>query len=270
MLAHDVVEVAREAGHEVTALGSAQLDVTDAAAVREWVTDSESETVLNCAAWTDVDGAEAHEAEAHAVNADGAGNVAAAAAEAGASVVYVSTDYVFDGTKADGYVEDDEPAPLSAYGRTKLAGERKTEEANSRCFVVRSSWLFGAHGRNFVDTMLQLGRQRSELKVVDDQVGCPTFARHLAGALVKLAEGEAYGIHHLAGAGVCSWFEFAGEIFRRAEVDVRLVPCTTEEFPRPAPRPAYSVLGSERAEAIRLPDWREGLAAYLAERAPAR
>jgi dTDP-4-dehydrorhamnose reductase len=143
---------------------------------------------------------------------------------------------------------------------------------NERHFVVRTSWLFGGGGKNFVDTMLAVGRDRDELRVVEDQVGRPTYTGHLAAGLVELAAGSgAFGVHHLAAGGApCSWFEFATTIFRQAELDVRTVPCTTEEFPRPAPRPAYSVLDSERPDAIRLPDWREGLAAYLAERAAAR
>jgi dTDP-4-dehydrorhamnose reductase len=180
-----------------------------------------------------------------------------------------STDYVFNGEKQSPYVESDPTDPRSAYGRSKLAGEHAVAAANERHFVVRTSWLFGIHGRNFVDTMLNQGRD--ELKVVNDQVGRPTYTGHLAQGLVELAGTNAYGIHHLTGGGdECSWFDFATEIFRQADLDVRTIPCTTGEFPRPAPRPAYSVLGSERPDAIRLPDWRDGLAAYLALREPAR
>jgi dTDP-4-dehydrorhamnose reductase len=205
------------------------------------------------------------------VNGTAAGYVAGAAAAAGAAIVQPSTDYVFDGLKTTPYVESDPTGPRSAYGRTKLAGEHAVRTANERHFVVRTSWLFGVAGRNFADTMLGLARDHDELRVVDDQRGCPTYTGHLAGALVRLAASDAYGVHHIAGAGACSWFEFATEIFRQAGLeDVRTVPCTTAEFPRPAPRPAYSVLGSDRAGAIRLPDWREGLASYLAERTPAR
>jgi dTDP-4-dehydrorhamnose reductase len=237
------------------ALTRAQLDVTDRAAVREAI--GPDDLVFNCAAWTDVDGAEEHEDEATRVNEAGARNVA----EAAGAVVYVSSDYVFDGRKGEPYLESDAPAPLSAYGRSKLAGERATADANPRHFVVRSSWLFGAGGRNFVETMLGLG---PEVRVVDDQVGSPTFTGHLAEALLSLAGTDDHGMHHMAASGACSWFEFAREIFARAGVDVRVEPCSTEEFPRPAPRPAYSVLGSERGH--RLPDWRAGLDAYLGVR----
>jgi dTDP-4-dehydrorhamnose reductase len=237
------------------ALTHAELDVTDRAAVRDAI--GPDDLVFNCAAWTDVDGAEENEAEATRVNGDGARNVA----EAAGTVVYVSSDYVFDGRKGEPYVESDAPAPLSAYGRSKLAGERATAEANPRHFVVRSSWLFGAGGRNFVETMLGLG---PEVRVVDDQVGSPTFTGHLAEALLPLAGTEDHGVHHLAASGSCSWFEFAREIFARAGVDTRVEPCSTDEFPRPAPRPAYSVLRSERGHG--LPGWREGLDAYLGAR----
>ncbi len=237
------------------ALRHAELDVTDRAAVRGAI--GPDDLVFNCAAWTDVDGAEEQEDEATRVNGDGARNVA----EAAGTVVYVSSDYVFDGRKGEPYVESDPVGPLSAYGRSKLAGERATAEANPRHFVVRSSWLFGTGGRNFVETMLGLG---PEVGVVDDQVGCPTFTGHLAEALVRLADGDGYGVHHMAASGSCSWFEFAREIFARAGVDTRVTPCATEEFPRPAPRPAYSALASERGH--RLPGWREGLDAYLGVR----
>ena len=153
--------------------------------------------------------------------------------------------------------------PLSSYGRSKLEGERATVAANPRHLIARSSWLFGVGGRNFVETMLGLG---PEVRVVSDQVGCPTFTGHLAAALVELARSEDYGVHHVAASGSCSWFEFAREIFARTGSDTKVEPCTTAEFPRPAPRPACSVLGSERGH--RLPTWQEGLDAYLVARRP--
>jgi dTDP-4-dehydrorhamnose reductase len=256
MLGQDVVSAA---GDGAVALSRADLDVTDAGAAREAL--DGADVVINCAAWTDVDGAEEHAEEALAVNREGARNVAAAARR----VVYVSTDYVFDGAKRAPYVESDPTAPLQSYGRSKLAGELATAEANSRHFIVRSSWLFGAGGGNFVETMLRLGGERDELRVVDDQVGCPTFTGHLAEAIVALARTEDYGIHHLAGAGACSWYQFAREIFDRSGVECQVEPCTTDEYPLPARRPAWSVLGSERGRS--LPPWQEGLDAYLGVRA---
>jgi dTDP-4-dehydrorhamnose reductase len=246
-------ELVRATGAE--GLTRAELDVTDPRAVEEAI--GPDDLVINCAAWTDVDGAESHADEALRVNAGGAGNVARAAG----TVAYVSSDYVFDGHKREPYLESDPPGPLSSYGRSKLEGERATAAANPRHFIVRSAWLFGSGGSNFVDTMLRLG---PAVRVVDDQVGCPTFTAHLADALAELTMSESFGVHHLAASGTCSWFEFAREIFALAGRHVELTPCTTAEFPRPAPRPAWSVLGSERGH--RLPHWREGLQAYLGVR----
>ena len=167
-------------------------------------------------------------------------------------------------------MESDPTRPLGAYGRTKLAGEQAVAAANPAHAIVRTAWLFGAGGRNFVDTMLALGAERDEVSVVTDQVGCPTWTGHLAGALAELAERpDDTGVHHIAGAGACSWNELAVEVFDRAAIDCRVLPATTEAFPRPAPRPAYSVLGTERAQPLLLPAWQEGVAGYLATRVTA-
>ena len=256
MLGQDMV---RAAGGNAVALAHADLDVTDAAAVRDALAGA---TVINSAAYTDVDGAEGEPEAARAVNEEGARNVA----EAAARVIYVSTDYVFDGDKPGAYVESDPVNPLSAYGRSKLAGERATLTASPHSLIVRTSWLFGARGTNFVETMLRRGEEDGGVRVVDDQVGCPTFTGHLAEALVALADGHEHGVLHVAGSGTCSWYEFARAIFERAGMDVELEPCTTAEFPRPARRPANSALASERG-APKLPAWQEGLDAYLGVRA---
>ena len=266
MLGQDVVGAARGGGHEVTALTRSDLDVTNGAAAARTIRDVCPEVVVNCAAWTDVDGAEAQEEEATKVNGEGAGNVARATAEAGAVLVHVSSDYVFDGNGRAPYVESDPVKPLSAYGRSKLAGEREVADAGSRHVIVRSSWLFGLGGGNFVETMLRRGAEQDELRVVNDQIGCPTFTVHLAGALLDLAGGQALGIHHVAGAGACSWHAFAVEIFRQAGMEVRVDPMATAQLERPAARPAYSVLATARDDAVALPEWREGLADYLSER----
>jgi dTDP-4-dehydrorhamnose reductase len=250
--------VMRAAGAGAVGFPHAELDVTDAAAVSDALRGADA--VINCAAYTDVDGAESEVEAARAVNVEGARNVARAAAR----VVYVSTDYVFDGAKADAYVESDAPGPLQEYGRSKLEGERATLEANANALVVRTSWLFGAGGRNFVETMLRLAQERKELRVVDDQTGSPTFTGHLAGSLCELATGGRTGVLHVVAAGSCSWFDFARAILDGEDADVR--PCASEDFPRPARRPANSVLASERG-APDLPHWREGLGAYLGVRA---
>ena len=266
MLGADVGRAAEEAGHAVVALSRHALDVTEAEPVMERVSRERPDAVVNCAAYTDVDGAEGELERATKANVDGARHVASAAAAAGAAVLYPSTDYVFDGSKGEPYLESDAPRPQSVYGQTKLAGERATQAANSRHYVVRSSWLFGANGRNFVDTMLRLGREQGEVVVVSDQVGSPTYTGHLAEGLVRLLGSDAYGTHHMAAAGECSWHQFAQEIFARADLACRVVACTTEQLARPAPRPKYSVLASEVPGAVRLPHWSEGLTSYLAER----
>jgi dTDP-4-dehydrorhamnose reductase len=268
MLGQAVTSAAARLGHDVVALARAELDVTDADHVTRIVSAAEPRAVINCAGFTDVDGAEGNEARALRVNGDGARHVAHAAAEAGARVVHVSTDYVFDGTKRAPWLESDPVAPLQAYGRTKLAGERAVAEANPEHAIVRAGWLFGAGGRNFADTMLGLIAERDEVEVVADQAGRPTWTGHLAPALVELAERRGdVGVFHAAGPGQCTWYEFAVEIAHRARAGARVVPTTHERFVRPARRPAYSVLGTEREPGVVLPAWQDGLAAYLDERA---
>jgi dTDP-4-dehydrorhamnose reductase len=211
--------------------------------------------VLHTAAWTDVDAAEATPQDAAAVNVGGTQN----AASLGAPLVAFSSDYVFDGTKRTPYVESDPPNPRSAYGRTKLHGEAA---AGEDAWIVRSSWLFGPTGKNFVRTMLAVGRERDEVSVVDDQLGAPTYVGHLAAAVNELIELPP-GIWHVAAAGECTWAEFAAAVFEEADIDCRVRRITTAELGRPAPRPAYSVLRSERRSAPELPHWREGLRACL-------
>jgi dTDP-4-dehydrorhamnose reductase len=263
MLGTDVAAAA--AGHQVVALARAELDITDAAAVREAVAAAAPDAIVNCAAWTDVDGAERDEVAATLVNGHGAGHVAQAAAAAGAHLVHVSSDYVFDGRAREPYAEGAATAPQGAYGRSKLAGEVAVAAAGGSFAIVRSAWLFGRHGGNFVATMLRLGAERDAVDVVDDQVGCPTWTGHLAPALVSIAEERLGGVMHVAGAGACSWFELARATFARAGVDCEVRPQSTAALRRPAPRPAYSVLRSTRAEVPSLPDWSDGLAGYLHE-----
>lgn len=267
MLGHRVVEAARLQGRDVVALDRTALDITDEEAVRARMAAERPAAVVNCAAWTDVDGAQERMREALEVNADAAGHVARAAAEHGARVVHVSTDYVFDGSKGAPWLESDAVGPLQAYGASKLEGEYAVAAGNPDHAVVRSAWLFGAGGANFVDTMLRLGTERDEVAVVTDQVGSPTWTGHLAPALVTLAaRSSATGTFHVAGGGTCSWHALCVEAFRLAGVDCTVTETTSAAFPRPAARPAYSVLGTERADAPRLPPWQEGLAAHLKER----
>jgi dTDP-4-dehydrorhamnose reductase len=267
MLGQDVSRAAQAAGLEVVPLARRELDITDSAAVRDRIAAEQPEVVVNCSAWTDVDGAEADPDGALAVNAAGAGNVAAAASASGAWTIHISSDYVFDGAKREPYLESDQLGPLSSYGRSKRAGEDAVAAAATAGHtIVRSSWLFGP-GPCFPATILRLAHERDELEVVDDQVGCPTFTEHLAQALVALArDGAPAGILHVAGGGECSWFEFATEIVALSQIDCRVKPVGTSAMPRPAPRPAYSVLRSERPDAPRLPHWRAGLGEFLAVR----
>jgi dTDP-4-dehydrorhamnose reductase len=213
------------------------------------------ELVLHAAAWTDVDGAEADPQGAAAVNVGGTQH----AAQLGAPLVYFSSDYVFDGRKREPYVESDGPNPLSAYGRTKLHGEAA---AGDRSWIVRSSWLFGPTGKNFVRTMLALGAERDEVAVVDDQRGSPTYVGHLADA-TRAIPGLPFGVYHVSAEGDCTWADFAEAIFEEAGLRCRVRRISSDELRRPAPRPAYSVLRSELAETPRLPHWQEGLTECL-------
>jgi dTDP-4-dehydrorhamnose reductase len=272
MLGKDLVRAAEAAGHDVVGLTRDDADITDAEAIAVAVRDAAPDVVINCAGWTDVDGAEASPEEAHRANAEGAGNVANAAARSGAWIVQISTDYVFDGEKRSPYVESDAPAPVSSYGSSKLAGEREVAARSPDTHTIaRTSWLFGTGGNCFPATMMRLAAERDELTVVDDQVGCPTFTGHLAPALGELAEAHELplGIVHLAASGSCSWYDLAGEVLGSAGARCELRRGNTADLGRPAPRPAYSVLATEWGPIVpRLPDWREGVAEYLSAGMP--
>ncbi len=260
------------AGFSVRGLSHADLDVADLEAVRAALGRHRPDVVVNCAAYTDVDGCEKEERLAFLVNGIGAKNVALAAAELGASPVHVSTDFVFDGEKGSPYEEFDATRPLSVYGRSKLLGEFLVREAAARFAIVRTQWLFGLGGRNFVDSILKAAAEKGELRVVDDQRGCPTYAPHLARQIRLLVEANARGTYHAAGHGVVSWFEFASRIVAAAGLKTKIVPIASSELKRPARRPAYSALRNLHLD-LTLGDemrpFEEGLDAYVAERATA-
>ena len=278
MLGRDIERAGVRAGMELVLVDLPELDITDAAAVERLIGELREreplDGIVNCAAWTDVDGAESNEQAARAVNADGAGVLARAAAAAGVRLLHVSTDYVFDGVApldASGeprpYLESDPTGPRSVYGATKLEGEQQVAAASPGHTIVRTAWLYGVDGKSFPATMLALAQDRDEVQVVTDQIGSPTWSGHLAPAILGLIERGVSGLMHLTGGGHVSWHSFAEEIFRQAEVDCQVEPTTSEQFVRPAPRPAWSALESARPEAIPLPPWQDGLAGYLAARA---
>lgn len=251
------------AGREVTALGRADLDVTDPAAVR--AATAGHDVIINAAAYTKVDDAETHEDAAYAVNAVGPRNLAAAASAGSARLVQVSTDYVFNGAATSPYREDTALDPISAYGRTKAAGERFVQEENpAGSFIVRTAWLYGAHGPNFAKTMLRLAATHDTVSVVDDQLGQPTWTADLARQIVALLDAEApAGIYHGTNSGQASWYDFARAVFTGAGLDPdRVLPTDSAQFVRPAPRPSYSVLGHDAWQAAGLQpmrDWADAL-----------
>lgn len=230
------------AGHQVYAVDIEELDITDFYEVVRQVRDFKPDLIIHGAAYTDVDGSELNPDIAYRVNAAGTQNLAVAAAGAGAAMLYVSTDFVFDGQKGAPYHEFDDPNPLSVYGRSKLAGERYVQSLTNRYFICRTAWLYGLHGHNFVKTMIKLAQEGQALRVVDDQIGSPTNAADLAAKLVEIGESGRFGVYHTTNTGQVSWYGLAGKIFELVGLKVDLSPTTSADFKRPAPRPALSVL----------------------------
>lgn len=271
MLGRRVTADAKAAGWTVvgTDLQGTDLavDLTDLEGTLAAFADVNPDAVIHCAAFVDVDGAEERESIALAVNGEASGHVAQACKATGARLVAVSTDYVFDGElRGRPYVESDPTSPLGAYGRTKLAGEQAIAASTDDYVIARTAWLFGWPGKSFPDTMLRVGSERGEVAVVTDQVGSPTWTGHLSAALVELAGSSITGVVHTAGHGQCSWHELTVELYEQAGVEAIVNETDSTAFVRPAPRPSWSVLATERDGAPVLPDWREGVAGYLAER----
>ena len=240
-LGKELVELFTEKGFEVYGFGRDKMDITNQAQVQEVISTLKPNIVLHSAAHTQVDLAESEPEQAFSINAYGTRNVAVAAEAVGAKLVYVSTDYVFDGTNDEPYNEFSPTSPLGVYGKSKLAGEQFVRDLHSKFFIARTSWVYGKHGANFVKTMLKLGKERKELSVVADQIGCPTYTLDLAHAILELVDTQKYGVYHISNSGSCSWYEFAKEIFNISGITVQVNPCTTADFPRPAARPSYSV-----------------------------
>jgi|SRR5680860_13148 len=256
------------AQYQVFGYGRANLDITDASQVAKTFELVKPDVVIHTAAYTQVDQAETDRDKAYAVNALGTRNLAVEAEKAGSKFVYLSTDYVFDGEKGTPYSESDRTNPQSVYGQSKRAGEEFVLSLSSKYFIVRTSWVYGKYGANFVKTMLRLGREGKPLKVVDDQLGSPTYTVDLARFIQQIIGTEHYGIYHATNSGSCSWYEFAKKIFEVAGMQVELSPCTTADFPRPAPRPAYSVLEHSKIHINGFQDlrpWQEGLKDFLAK-----
>ena len=264
MLGSDLREVLKN--HELIVTGSKDLDITNEENVIDFIDENSPEVVINAAAYTAVDDCETNYDEACAVNAIGPKNLAIACKKQDVPLVHISTDYVFDGSKRTPLLENDALGPQSAYGKTKLEGEKFIQEYTDKYFILRTAWLYGIHGNNFVQTMLSLAENHDEITVVDDQIGSPTYSLDLAVSIANLLNSDKYGIYHLTNEGECSWYEFSKRIFELSDVDVKVLPVTTEEFPRPAPRPHYSVLSNQKWIKAGFPPMRkyeEALSDYL-------
>jgi dTDP-4-dehydrorhamnose reductase len=254
--------------HDVISCSRKELDVTNQDETLAYIEKAIPDVIIHTGAYTKVDQAETEQEEAYRVNALGTRNIAMASERMGAKLVYLSTDYVFDGVSSRPYQEHDLPNPLSVYGKTKLAGEKFVQCLCSRFFILRTSWIYGKHGSNFVKTMLKLASERNEVCVVNDQIGSPTYTEDLSLFISRIIHTEYYGIYHVSNIGYCSWYDFAIAIFELAGIEhIKVTPVSTAEFPRPAPRPAYSVLDhlGIRAQGLEdLPHWRDALSRYFA------
>lgn len=275
-LGSDLVPLLNEKGHGIIAPGSGELDITDLQAVKRAVNENRPEIIINCAAYTKVDMAEIERDRAFAVNSQGAANIAKAAKEAGAALIHISTDFVFDGLRSTPYSEGDGVNPLGAYGSSKLEGEEEVRAALDEHIIIRTSWLYGMEGGNFVKTILHLASEREALRIVYDQAGCPTWTRDLAGVIASFTEavhtGEVFGTYHYSNEGVASWYDFATAIIEEAILRGATLRCghiepiLTQEYPAPAKRPPYSVMDKGKVKktlGIPIPHWRASLRSML-------
>lgn len=267
-LGYDVVNELEKRGHTAVAVDIEEMDITDAVSVERVITEAEVEAVIHCAAYTAVDAAEDNVEICRRVNAEGTENIAKVCKKLDLKMIYISTDYVFDGEGERPWEPDDERHPLNVYGQTKYEGELAVEKYLEKYFIVRIAWVFGVNGKNFIKTMLKLSETHEELNVVDDQVGSPTYTYDLAVLLVDMVESDKYGRYHATNEGLCTWYEFAKEIFRQAGVEVKVNPVTSDMFPAKAKRPKNSRMSKEKLDANgfhRLPTWQDALKRYLSE-----
>jgi dTDP-4-dehydrorhamnose reductase len=252
--------------YEVIGMGRSDLDITNEETVQTEMSRLKTEIIIHCAAYTQVDKAESEKDDAFFINGVGTRNIAIAAESIQSKLVYISSDYVFDGRSSTSYHEYSPVSPINIYGSSKLAGEMMVRDFHSQFFIVRTSWVFGTYGNNFVKTMLQLSKERDRLSVVNDQIGCPTYTIDLSKCILQLMETTKYGVYHVSNSGSCSWFEFAKEIFKQTNKSIQLEPCTTDEFPRIAKRPKYSVLehmGLRINQFEPMPHWKDALTRFL-------
>ena len=267
-LGYDVVNELEKRGHTAVAVDIEEMDITDAVSVERVITEAEVEAVIHCAAYTAVDAAEDNVEICRRVNAEGTENIAKVCKKLDLTMIYISTDYVFDGEGERPWEPDDERHPLNVYGQTKYEGELAVEKYLEKYFIVRIAWVFGVNGKNFIKTMLKLSETHEELNVVDDQVGSPTYTYDLAVLLVDMVESDKYGRYHATNEGLCTWYEFAKEIFRQAGVEVKVNPVTSDMFPAKAKRPKNSRMSKDKLDANgfhRLPTWQDALERYLSE-----
>ena len=269
-LGHDVVNEMVKRGLEPVGVDLEEMDITDAGACRRVITESKVDAVIHCAAYTAVDAAEDNVDVCRKVNADGTRNIAEVCRDLDIKMMYISTDYVFDGQGTRPWEPDDERRPLNVYGQTKYEGELAVEELVKKFFIVRIAWVFGVNGKNFIKTMLRIGKERGAATVVDDQIGSPTYTYDLARLLVDMIQTEKYGRYHATNEGLCSWYEFACEIFRQAGMDeVKVTPVPTSGYPASkAKRPMNSRISKEKLTENgfeRLPDWKDAVGRYLKE-----
>lgn len=267
-LGHDVMDELAAKGIEGIGVDVEEMDITDAGACQRVIKEAKPDAVIHCAAYTAVDAAEDNAALCRRINGEGTRNVAQACKEADTKLMYISTDYVFDGQGTRPWEPDDERHPLNVYGQTKYEGELAVEELSDKYFIVRIAWVFGVAGKNFIKTMLRLGKERGAVSVVDDQIGSPTYTYDLARLLVDMIQTDKYGRYHATNEGLCSWYEFAKEIFRQAGMDVPVTPVSSDAFPAKATRPSNSRLNKDKLSENgfeRLPAWQDALGRFLKE-----